>query len=52
MTTISKTVGAVRIVGAVAIPHPVGDPTLPQEKEHELRINLVKKSLELLEADY
>lgn len=52
VTTISKTVGAVRIVGAVAIPHPTGDPTLPQDKEHELRMNLVKKSLELLKTDF
>jgi glycine reductase complex component B subunit gamma len=45
-------VGAVRIVGAVSIPHPVGDPALPQEKEHELRMNIVKSSLELLKADF
>lgn len=52
VTTISKTVGAVRIVGAVAIPYPVGNPALPQEKERELRMNLVRRSLELLKADY
>jgi len=52
VTTISKTVGAVRIVGAVAIPHPVGNPELPRDKEYELRMNLVKKSLELLRTDY
>jgi glycine reductase len=42
---ISKTVGANRIVPAVAIPHPLGDPALPIEAERALRLALVDKAL-------
>jgi glycine reductase len=44
-------VGAARIVGAVSIPYPIGNPDLPRDKEYELRMNLVKKALELLQKD-
>ncbi len=47
---ISLTVGANRIVPAVAIPHPLGNPALPADQEKELRLNLVKKSLRSLET--
>jgi len=47
---ISLTVGANRIVPAVAIPHPLGNPELPADQEKELRLNLVKKSLRSLET--
>jgi len=42
---ISKTVGANRIVRAVAIAHPLGDPTKSREEEKELRRKLVEKAL-------
>ena len=42
---ISLTVGANRIVPAVAIPYPLGDPSMTPEDEYKLRYNLVKKSL-------
>jgi glycine reductase len=45
---ISMTVGANRIVPAVSIPHPLGDPTLSRDDEYKLRYDLVKKSLEAL----
>jgi len=45
-------VGAVRIVGAVAIPHPVGNPELPKEKEDELRARLLRQALDLLQTNY
>jgi len=45
---ISLTVGANRIVPAVAIPHPFGNPALSPEDEYKLRYNLVKQSLEAL----
>jgi betaine reductase len=45
VTPISLTVGANRIVPAVAIPHPLGNPSLPAEDEKELRLRLVKKAL-------
>jgi len=48
ITPIAKTVGAVRIVPGVAIPHPVGDPSLSNEKEDELRTSLLNEALEQL----
>jgi len=42
---ISKTVGANRIVPAVAIPHPLGDPTKTKEEEKLLRRRLVERAL-------
>jgi glycine reductase len=43
-------VGANRIVPAVAIPHPLGNPRLPLEEEKELRRNLLKKALAALQT--
>ncbi len=48
--TISQTVGANRIVPAVAIPHPLGNPVLPPLEEKELRRNLLKKALAALQT--
>ena len=48
---ISLTVGANRIVPAVAIPHPLGNPELPEKEEGELRLNLVKKALRALQTE-
>ena len=48
---ISLTVGANRIVPAVAIPHPLGNPELPKDEERELRLNLVKKALRALQVE-
>ena len=48
---ISLTVGANRIVPTVAIPHPLGDPTLPKDAEMELRLKLVKKALKALQTE-
>ena len=45
---ISLTVGANRIVPAVAIPHPLGNPALSREDEYKLRLSLVKKALKAL----
>ena len=47
---ISRTVGANRIVPAVAIPHPLGDPTRSKEEEISLRRGLVEKALRALET--
>jgi betaine reductase len=44
-------VGANRIVPAVAIPHPLGNPALPEDEERELRLNLVKKALRALQTE-
>ena len=48
---ISLTVGANRIVPAVAIPHPLGNPELSREEERALRLNLVKKALRALQTE-
>ena len=50
VTPISITVGANRIVPAIAIPHPLGNPSLPADEEKELRRRLVKKALHALET--
>lgn len=47
---ISLTVGANRIVPAVAIPHPLGNPELPKDEEKALRRRLVEKALRALET--
>ncbi len=48
---ISLTVGANRIVPAIAIPHPLGDPSKSPEEEKLLRRRIVEKSLEALQTD-
>lgn len=47
---ISRTVGANRIVPAIAIPHPLGDPTRTRDEEKALRRALVEKALRALET--
>lgn len=47
---ISKTVGANRIVPAVAIPHPLGNPAMNAKDEKELRRALVEKALKALQT--
>jgi glycine reductase len=42
------TVGANRIVPAIAIPHPLGDPTKTPAEEKKLRRALVEKALRAL----
>jgi glycine/betaine/sarcosine/D-proline reductase family selenoprotein B len=48
---ISLTVGANRIVPAVSIPYPLGNPTLTREDEYKLRYELVKKALNALSTE-
>jgi glycine reductase complex component B subunit gamma len=47
---ISRTVGANRIVPAIAIPHPLGDPGKSGTEEKALRRALVEKALRALET--
>jgi len=49
VTPISMTVGANRIVPAVAIPH--GNPALDKEEEKKLRRGIVEKALEALTTE-
>jgi betaine reductase len=48
---ISLTVGANRIVPAVAIPYPLGNPDLDTQEETLLRRGLVEKALKALTTD-
>lgn len=42
---ISQTVGANRIVPAIAIPHPLGNPDLSLNEEKKIRRSIVEKAL-------
>ena len=48
---ISLTVGANRIVPAIAIPHPLGNPTLSKTDEKALRKKIVLNALKALETE-
>lgn len=48
---ISLTVGANRIVPAIAIPHPLGNPSLNVEEEKALRRKIVEKALKALTTE-
>jgi betaine reductase len=48
--TISQTVGANRIIPAIAIPHPLGNPGLLPDEEKDLRRNLLKKAFNALKT--
>ena len=48
---ISVTVGANRIVPAIAIPHPLGDPKMSKEEEKLMRREMVEKALNTLTTD-
>ena len=48
---ISLTVGANRIVPTVAIPYPLGDPSLSADEEKRLRRKLVEKALQSLQTE-
>lgn len=47
---ISQTVGANRIVPAVAIPYPLGDPTKTPEEEKIIRRAILEKALKALQT--
>ncbi|MGF6991167.1 betaine reductase [Lachnospiraceae bacterium PF1-21] len=51
VTPISMTVGANRIVPAIAIPYPLGNPSLDKVEEKELRRGIVEKALEALTTE-
>ena len=51
VTPISLTVGANRIVPAIAIPYPLGNPALTMDEEKEIRRHIVEKALEALETE-
>ena len=51
VTPISLTVGANRIVPAIAIPHPLVNPALDKDEEKKLRRKLVEKALRALQTE-
>ncbi len=51
VTPISMTVGANRIVPAIAIPHPLGNPALTLEEEKDIRRKLLKKAFRALTTE-
>ena len=51
VTPISMTVGANRIVPAIAIPHPLGNPALDKDEEKKLRRKIVEKALKALTTE-
>ena len=51
VTPISMTVGANRIVPAVAIPHPLGNPSLSATEEKQLRRKILKTALGALSTE-
>ena len=51
VTPISMTVGANRIVPAIAIPHPLGNPALDKDEERKLRREIVEKALKALTTE-
>lgn len=51
VTPISMTVGANRIVPAIAIPHPLGDPKRSADEEKDIRRNILNKALNALTTE-
>lgn len=51
VTPISMTVGANRIVPAVAIPYPLGNPALTGEEEKAIRRKIMNTALEALSTE-
>ena len=51
ITTISESVGANRIVPTMAIPYPVGNPSLPRGEEESLRNKMVDRALKALATE-
>jgi len=54
MTTVVPTslkTGANRIVPAIAIPHPLGDPSLGYKRSKQLRRSLVQRALTALQTE-
>ena len=48
---ISLTIGANRIIPAVGLPYPLGDPNLGEEKSKKLRRTLVERALRALQTE-
>jgi glycine reductase len=51
MYPVAEQIGASRIIKAVAIPHPCGDPSLSGEMDFALRREIVTTALKALETE-
>jgi glycine reductase complex component B subunit gamma len=51
LPTIAQMVGANRILRGVSITHPTGDPSLAVGDEHDLRVRIVRRALEMLTTE-
>ncbi len=51
LPTIAQMVGTNRILRGMSITHPTGDPSLATGDEHELRVRIVRRALEMLAAE-
>ena len=51
LPTIAQMVGANRILRGVSITHPTGDPSLAAGDEHDLRVSIVRRALEMLTVE-
>ena len=47
---ISRTIGANRIIPAVGIPYPLGDPTEGEEESYKIREKLVRRAVKALQT--
>jgi len=47
---ISRTIGANRIVPAIGIPYPLGDPTQGEAESYKIRERLVERALKALQT--
>jgi glycine reductase len=50
LTTLAEDVGAPRIVQGVRIPHPCGNPTLPPDRDQEMRKRILLTALKALQT--
>jgi glycine/betaine/sarcosine/D-proline reductase family selenoprotein B len=51
LPTIAQMVGANRVLRGMAITAPTGDPSLPEDAEHALRVRMVERALEMLATE-
>jgi glycine/betaine/sarcosine/D-proline reductase family selenoprotein B len=51
LPTIAQMVGTNRILRGMSITHPTGDPSLATGDEHELRVRIVRRALEMLTTE-
>jgi glycine/betaine/sarcosine/D-proline reductase family selenoprotein B len=51
LPTIAQMVGTNRILRGVSITHPTGDPSLAAGDEHDLRVRIVRRGLDMLATE-